>query len=183
MAASRSCRWTSNADISSGCTGEASGLERCIRDVSVRGAPAGVGLSVQCRIVRTSPQLDRHFPTWTGTDRHTPISRISRFGSTRPGVRISPPRQELREFALVRLVGSGRRLRIAGSQRRSAQNMEERQAVGSGRHRYVEDRVDHSTVSRSRSFSSRNAPIEPDKRIRSSLMRSPLASDTSIESM
>ena len=46
--------------------------QRCITDVSVRGAPGCVGLSGLCRSVRPSPQLDRYVRHRTGTDRHTP---------------------------------------------------------------------------------------------------------------
>ena len=63
-----------------------------ITDVSVRGAPGCVGLSGECREVRTSPQLDHYIATDSGTDRHTPIPSFFGFGSRRPGVRISPPR-------------------------------------------------------------------------------------------
>ncbi len=47
-----------------------------ITDVSVRGAPGCVGLSGECRTVRTSPQLDRYISTDLGTDRH--IGRVTR---------------------------------------------------------------------------------------------------------
>ena len=84
---------------------------RCISVVSVLGAPGCVGLSGRCRSVRTSPQLDRYVSTDSGTDRHTPIPPFFRFGSRRPGVRISPPRITLKsreqyEWA-IHVVGSG----------------------------------------------------------------------------
>ena len=56
------------------------------------GAPGCGGLFGHCRSVRVSPQLYRYSSANSSTDRHAPISPISRFGSRRPGVRISPPR-------------------------------------------------------------------------------------------
>jgi hypothetical protein len=72
-----------------------SGRCRCITDVSVRGAPGCVGLSVLCRSVLPSLQLGRYIPAQIRTDRHVPVPPFFRFGSRRPGVRISPPRPHL----------------------------------------------------------------------------------------
>ena len=72
---------------------------RCISDVSVRGAPVCVGLFVQSRSVRATPQLDHCILTDSDTDRHTPIDPLFRFGNRRPGGRISPPRPHLIDAA------------------------------------------------------------------------------------
>jgi len=68
---------------------------RCITDVSIREALGCVGLSGQCRSVRTSPQLDHYVSAYFGTDRHSPIHPLFRLGSRRPRVRISPSRPRL----------------------------------------------------------------------------------------
>ncbi len=59
--------------------------ERCISDVSVRGAPACTGLSVVCRTVRVSPQLDHYVPRDSDTDRYTSIHPFFRIWEQEAG--------------------------------------------------------------------------------------------------